>query len=153
MFNPEQFNHITVEAEGSVVALPIPVGEYPAMIEKVAFDQWQSKKDPSLNGMKMIVTWNISDPALLTLMDRPKVTCRQQIMLDLTESDPPGFDMGKGKNVTLNQVRAAVGQNTPRAWAPSMLEGQAAKVVIKHRQDPDDPNKIFSEVGAVTALR
>ena len=52
----------------------------------------------------------------------------------------------------MGRLREAVGLNDPDDdFTPSMLEGQAVTVAIKHRPDPDDASTIYSEVKAVRA--
>lgn len=152
MFNPEDFKGATTTEQGSTSTTPCPVGEWPARIEKVDFRQSQGKKDPSQTYTFADITYDVDSDEVRRICDREKVTVRQSIIVDVS-ADGRGFDMGKGKNVGLNRVRDAVGQNVPgQPWAPSMLEGRVLKVKVKHRPDDNDPTILYGEVAAVAKL-
>ena len=147
-FDPNTFLEMTVQEANSTVQTPVPAGEYLAIAEKVEVRQWQSSKDPSKSGLTLDITWNIDDANVKALLERDKVTTRQGIMLDLTENG--GLDMGKGKNVSLGKLRAALDLNQPgQPFGFKMVEGRMARIVVSHRQDDKDPEKIYSEVKAV----
>lgn len=147
-FDPNTFLDMTTEDANSTVSIPVPAGEYLAIVEKVEARPWQSSKDPSKSGMTLDVTWNIDDANVKQLLEREKVTVRQGIMLDLTETG--GLDMGKGKNVSLGRLRAALDLNQPgQPFGFRMLEGRVGRVVVSHRQDDKDPERIYAEVKAV----
>lgn len=152
MFNPEDFKGATTTEQGSTSVVPAPVGEWVAKIDKVDFRQNQGKKDPSQTYTFADITYEIDNDEVRRICDRDKVTVRQSIICDLT-ADGKGFDMAKGKNVGLNKVRDAVGQNQPgQPWAPSMLEGKILKVKVKHRSDENDPTIQYGEVASVGKL-
>jgi hypothetical protein len=147
-FDPNTFLEMTFDDANSTVAVPVPAGEYLAIVEKVEARPWQSKSDPSKSGMALDLTWNIDDANVKALLDREKVTVKQGLMLDMTEAG--GLDMGKGKNVSLGRLRAAFDLNTPgQPFGFKMMEGRVARVVVSHRQDPQDAEKIYAEVKAV----
>lgn len=148
MFNPDQFLQLEVQDANSTKSTPCPVGEYTAVIESVKARPWQKKDDPSVAGMAIDIVWNIDDAGVKAALDREKVSVKQGIMLDMTESG--GIDTGKGKNVSLGRLREAVGLNEPgRSFSFSMLTGRPAKVQVKHRIDGDN---IYGEVSAVAKL-
>jgi hypothetical protein len=147
-FDPNTFLEMTVTDANSTVQTPVPAGEYLAVAEKVEARPWQSPKDPSKSGMALDVTWSIDDANVKALLERDKVTVRQGIMLDMTESG--GLDMGKGKNVGLGRLRAALDLNQPgQPFGFKMIEGRMARVAVSHRQDEKDAEKIYAEVKAV----
>lgn len=151
MFDPNTFLEMSTQDANSTVAVPVPAREYTAFIEKIEARQWQSKDDPSKAGMALDVHWNIDDAAVKRELERDKVTVKQGIMLDLTETG--GLDMGKGKNVGLGRLRDAVGLNVPgQPFSFRMLEGRPAKIVVGHRTDPNKPEAIYAEVKAVAKL-
>ena len=145
MFNPDQFLDMQVTESNSTETVPVPIGEYTAVIAEVKCRQWTKKDDPSVSGLALDLVWDIDNEAVRTLLDRSKVTCKQGIMLDIT--DAGGLDMGKGKNVGLGRLREAVNLNVPgQPFAFSMLVGRMAKVKVEHRVNGD---QIFSEIKAV----
>jgi len=145
MFDPNQFLDMQTTESNDTKVVPVPVGEYLAMVSEVKARSWTSKSDPTKSGIALDLQWEIEDANVKSLLGRDKVTVKQGIMLDMTESG--GLDMGKGKNVGLGRVREATGLNTPGApFAASMLTGRMAKVTVKHRVDGDT---IYAEVGGV----
>jgi len=146
MFNPEEFLDMQITEENSTKAIPVPAGEFVAVVEKVDMKSWAKKDDPSVGGLKLEVTWNIDDQSVKDTLERDKVSCKQQIMLDLTDSG--GLDMGKGKNVGLGRLREAVGLNVKgQPFSFTMLTGRLAKVKVEHRVDGEN---IYSEIKAVS---
>lgn len=148
MFDANSFLNMSTTEANDTKLVPVPEGEYTAIATEVKADTWQSKADPSKAGLKLLVTWDIDSPDLKQELGRDKITVRQDIMLDTTESG--GLDMGKGRNIGLGKLREAVGLNVPgQAFAPSMIQGRAAKVLVKHRVVDDN---IYAEVKAVAPM-
>lgn len=149
MFSPEQFLEAQVTEANDTKLIPIPVGEYTAIAGDVKIATWAKKDDPSVSGLKLQVVWELDSPELKEMLGRDKVTVRQDIMLDMTESG--GLDMGKGKNVNLGRLREATNLNIPgQPFAFSMVSGRMAKVSVKHRVDGED---IYSEVKGVAKVQ
>ena len=150
-FDPNTFLEMTTQESNSTVQTPVPVGEYVAFVEKVEARQWTKKDDPSVAGMAIDITWNIDDANVKALLERDKVTVKQGIMLDMTESG--GLDMGKGKNVQLGRLREALGLNQPgQPFGFRMMEGRPARIAVGHRPDPKNAEMIYAEVKAVAKL-
>lgn len=151
IFDPNTFLETQITDANSTVSIPTPAGEYVAFVEEVKSRQWTKKDDPSVAGVALDIVWNIDDQNVKALLERDKVTCKQGIMLDLTDSG--GLDMGKGKNVGLGRLREALGMNEPgKPFSFSMMVGRPAKIVVTHRTDPKNPEAIFAEVKAVAKL-
>lgn len=150
-FDVESFLNQTTTEANSTKLEPVPEGEYVGIISKVSARQWQNKTDPSKSGVTLDVTWDVDDGALKEKLGRDKITVRQGVMLDL--SDTGGLDTGKGKNVGLGRLREAVGLNDPgRPFAFAMLTGKPAKIAVKHRIDPNDAEKVYDEVRGVAKI-
>ena len=148
MFNPDQFLDMQIEGQNDTKIIPVPAGEYTAMIEEVKVRQWQGKADPSKSGLTLDVQWSIDDPSVKELLGRDKVTVKQGIMLDLT--DAGGLDMGKGRNIGLGRLREALDLNQPgRPFSFTMLTGRVARVSVSHRIADDN---IFAEVKQVARM-
>ena len=148
MFSPEQFLDMQVTDSNDTKSIPVPVGEYTAVAEEIKCRQWQSKQDPSKSGLTLDITWSVDDAAVKELLGRDKVTVRQGIMLDITDSG--GLDMGKGRNIGLGRLREALGLNTPgQPFCFSMIAGRVAKVNVSHRIDGEN---IYAEVKGVAKL-
>lgn len=151
MFNPDQFLEAVITDANSTSSLPVPVGEYIAVVKTIKAREWKGKNDPTQGGMILDVTWSIDDENVKAAMDRKEVTCRQSIMLDMSESG--GLDISKGKNVGLGRLREALGLNVPgQPFKFDMIVGRPAKVSVAHRTDPSDTSKIYDEVKMVAKL-
>ena len=146
MFDPNAFLEQVITEVGSTEATPIPAGEYLAFIDKKELTTWQKKDDPSVSGLKLKITWVLEDQAVRDLLGRDKVIVTQDIMLDIT--DTGSLDMGKGRNVELNRLRAAVDLNVS-GFSFNQLDGRMARVTVKQDQDKNDPQKFYARVKAV----
>ena len=103
MFDPNAFLDMQLTDANDTKSIPVPVGEFVAVAEKVECRAWQGKADPSKSGLTLDITWNIDDASVKEALGREKVTVRQGIMLDIT--DAGGLDMGKGRNIGLGKLR------------------------------------------------
>ncbi len=154
-FDPNQFLDMQVTEANDTVMRPVPEGEFVGVITEVKPREWSSK-DGSKAGITLDVQWELDDPVLKEELGRqPKV--KQGVMLDLAK-DGKSLDMGKGMNVGLGRLRAALGLNNPgQPFSFSQLPGRAAKVKVTHRADPEKTNPdgsavVYAEVKEVTGL-
>lgn len=148
MFDADSFLNASIQGSNSTKTIPVPMGEYTGVIEKIEPRQWQSK-DGTKTGISLDVQWLIEDQGVKEFLGRDTVTCKQGIMLDTTPEG--GLDMAPGKNVGLGRLREAVGQNDPsKPFSFHNLPGQMAKVVVKHRTTDDGDT--FAEVKGVAKL-
>ena len=148
MFDPQALLDQQYTEANDTKVIPVPAGEYVAGAESAELKQWQAKDDPSKAGLKLVVVWVISDPAVAAATGREQNQVRQEIMLDLTEA---GFvDFGKGKNARLGRLREALSLNTPgQPFAFSMIPGRMAKIAIGHRVVGED---VYTDVKGVAKL-
>ncbi len=147
-FDPQTFIDSSIEGANDTSITPVPIGEWMAQADNV-----KGRKINTKDGERAVmdVTWEILDEGVKEEMEREKVTCRQSVFLDITAEG--GIDFGKGKNRQLGLLREALGQNDPsRQWAPSMVIGQPAKVVVEHSPNDNDPENPYSNVVRVTAI-
>ena len=148
MFSPEQFLDMQVTESNDTKIVPVPTGEYLAVVSEVKIRPWQSKSDPSKAGVALDLQWELDDAGVKTLLGRDKVTVKQGVMLDLT--DAGGMDMGKGRNIGLGRLREACGLNTPgQPFSVTMLTGRMAKVKVEHRVDGEN---LYAEVKGVAKV-
>lgn len=148
MFDPAQFLDQQFTEANDTKTIPVPAGEYTAVIGDVKMRAWTSKADPSKSGLTLDVVWEVDDPGVKELLGRDKVTVKQGIMLDLTESGQ--LDMGKGRNIGLGKLREGVNLNAPgQPFAFSMLPGRLAKISVSHRIDGEN---IYVDVKGVARL-
>jgi len=132
VFDPTQFLDITVDSPFQE-RIPLPVGEYTAMIGQIGARSWQSK-----DGTKSGVAWDI--PLVMDVPPEvqqecqcgPTVKITDSAMLDINESGN-GFDFGPGKNRVLKQYREATDMNKPGdKFSARVLQGKVIKVRITH---------------------
>lgn len=144
VFDPDAFLSETIKGEIDTRIIPVPEGEWAAQIDRITFRQLDDTR------IVMDVTWEILDDSVKEKTNHAKPTCRQGVFLDMTEEG--SIDLSKGKNRQLGILRAAVGQNSGKPWAPSMLYGQLAKVKVQHSPNADDPENPYANVRGVTKV-
>ena len=146
-FDADIFLNSSVTGANSTKVIPVPMGEYPGVIEKIMPRQWQSK-DGTQTGITLDVIWLVEDQGVKDFVGRPTVTVKQGIMLDTTTDGQ--LDMSSGKNVGLGRLRAAIGLNDPdRPFSFHQLPGQAAKITVTHRIVGEDT---YAEVKTVSRM-
>jgi hypothetical protein len=145
-FDPQSFLDSSMAGSNDTKVIPVPVGEYMGIIEKVLPRQWQSR-DGAQSGVAIDIFWLVEDANVKQYLGRATVTCKQGIMLDLTATG--GVDMSKGKNIGLGRLREAIGRNDESPFSFSMLLGMSAKISVSHRINGEDT---FAEVKGVAKL-
>lgn len=146
-FDPQAFISASISSSNDTKVIPVPVGDYHGVIEKIAPRQWQSK-DGSQTGIALDVFWLVEDAGVKEFLGRDTVTVRQGIMLDTTPSG--GLDVSKGKNIGLGRLREAVGKNQDgQPFSFEMLPGLSARISVTHRIAGEDT---FAEVKSVSRL-
>ena len=142
VFDPDAFMSESIKGEIDTRIIPVPEGEWNAQVDNLKFRQLDEGR------VIMDVYWEILEESVKESTKLDKPTCRQSVFLDMTSEG--SLDLSKGKNRRLGLLRAAVGQNTGKPWAPSMLIGQLAKVRVEHSPNPDDLENPYANVKAVT---
>lgn len=147
-FDPSSLFETTVTEVNDTKIIPIPEGEYLAVIEKADISTWTSR-DGTKSGLRLDVHYLIDDEGAKAATGREKLTVRQGLMLDLTE-DGKSLDMGKGKNVGLGRLREACDLNQPgQPFAMAMIPGRLVKIKVTQRIG-DDPETVYNDVRGVT---
>jgi len=152
MFDPNEFLNQSLTDANDTKLIPVPdnmSGEgYIAIADKVEIRSWQKKDDPSVSGLALDIIWDIQDEGVKAAVGREKVSSKQGIMLDLTDSGQ--LDMAKGKNIGLGKLREALDMNTHgQAFSFAMISGRMAKVFVQHRVVGED---VYAEVKRVGKL-
>lgn len=138
MFDPKQFASSTAQPMSTQVEV-CPEGEFPFTIDSENKLEPRNVKGVSANGnaydfWSLDLTCICQDDSVKQQLGRNKVTARLSLNLDLDENG--GLDVGKGKNVSLGQLRDALGQNQP-GWNPGMLLGAGPFIgKVVHRENP-----------------
>lgn len=148
VFSADDFLNMAVEGVGSLVVTPIPQGNYLALIgqddNSIRFSASDRTDGKPGKYYMLSVTFDLVDDQGLIRAQidgrDPKHT--ESYFVDMLEQpgQRPQLDMGKGKNVKLNRLREALGQNTGAPWQPSMLRG-AGPVQIQIGIQPDKRDK------------
>lgn len=155
-FNPELFLNTSHEEANSTELLPVPDGDYVAVSEPItekSFIEYDIKNGERAGskGLMLKVLWAINDEGgtLKEILGRtPKVG--QTIMLDVKTDG--NLEFGKGRNVELGRLRAALNQNgNGSPWAFSMIGGKVAKIAVKTEINKRD-QKSYTNVTKVAAL-
>lgn len=147
MFDANSFLESSVSESNDTRVVPVPVGEYQGIIEKVEPRQWQSK-DGTKSGIALDVFWLVEDANVKSYLGRDTVTVKQGVMLDTT---PAGaLDTTKGRNIALGRLREAVGKNQHgEKFSFSMLPGLAARISVTHRISGEET---YAEVKGVAKM-
>ena len=75
-FDPASLLETTTESANDTKIIPVPEGEYLAVIDKIAINTWQSK-DGSSSGLRLDVEYMIDDEAAKAATGRDKLSVRQ----------------------------------------------------------------------------
>lgn len=149
-FNPEAFLDAVME-NPLERRIPLPVGDYTAIITKPSIRTWAKRSDPSVTGLALDLELQLEIPADVQAecqLDKPNMVLRDSIMLDLTAGGM--LDDAPGKNKRMRQYREAVGMNNKGdKFSPRKLEGQAVLVRVTHEMWEGQP---IERVSAVVAL-
>lgn len=108
----------------------VPDGKYEAMIDATDINTWFGKELTREDGTVSLpfnVPFVIQDEELKKRLGRNKISVRATIWLDMDNGKPSS---GKGKNVTLGQLRDALGQNNDPAWSFLKLPGAGPLMVV-----------------------
>lgn len=150
LFDPQAFLDAAYTESNDTKLIPVPVGEYTALIEKVSPRTWQSK-DGTQSGVALDIEWVIEDQEVKALLGRETIKCRQGLMLDLT--DDGKLDMSKGKNIGLGKLREALNLNQEgQVFSFGNLPGRMALVQVTHRDNEKEPGEVFTDIRKVSAL-
>ena len=132
VFDPTQFLEVTIDSPFED-RIPLPIGEYTAMVGQIGARSWQSKDGP-----KSGVAWDI--PLVVDVPPEVQQECNcgptlkitDSAMLDINESGN-GFDFGPGKNRVLKDYREATDTNKRGdKFGAKVLQGKVIKVRIAH---------------------
>lgn len=145
-FNPAAFAEQVLTDSNDTVIIPVPEGEYPGVVESFKIDTWASR-DGSKSGVKLKLVWALDAPGLKEAIGGRDPKVNHDVMLDTDERGM--LDMGKGKNIGLGRLRAALDMNAPgQPFSFQNIPGKMAKVLVKHRTG-ETAESIFAEVKAV----
>ncbi len=150
MFDPNEFLADTVTGANDTKYIPVPQGEYPAIIKSVNARQMASKADASKMVTVADVVFEIDDATVRTATGLDTPTVRQSVFLDLTPNGK--LDMSKGKNIGLGKLREALGINDPnKPFSFSDLPGRAAIVGVEHTPGKNE-GEVYANVSKVGKL-
>ena len=150
VFDPNEFS-TPVEGVGSTSVTVIPAGEYLALIGSGENDVRPvpyTDQKTNQQKLRLDITFDLVDDsgAIRAAIDGRDPRHTQGFFTDLI----PGtwkLDMGKGKNVSINKLREAVGQNTGAAWVYTMLRGAGPlKLNIVVEPDKQDPSLMRNRI-------
>lgn len=145
MFNASTFLNQSVTGPLSTKIPVVPAGDYRAKISKLEPQAGTDKIGPLLR-----VVWELVDTGELAAIDRERATVRQDIFLDMDDSQE-NLDAGEGKNVGLGRLFEALGMNDGGA-AIGNLMGQVAYIKVAHRADKKDTSIVYDFVSRVAPL-
>lgn len=154
IFNEADFLNGTTDGAFDTKRIPIPQGEYTALIKDVKPRvNVQGKKDPtkSYNFLDYALSVVLT-PEAQAIMETVEVEAKRNYSL-IIELDESGTRLasGKGKNVDLGKFREAIGQNEDgKPWGPRMPVGKMVKVLVTHRTL--DTGDIVDQIDKISAI-
>lgn len=141
-FDPAAFENTTVEQSSETHSTPVPEGEYTAIIDSVKVNSIKIKNGDRAGQevpiLRVIYHIEDDDGKLSSLLNREKVTVRQDIWLDTKgEGASMTLAFGPNQNVALGRLRDAVNLNKPgKPFNFKMLEGQGpVKITVTNTDD------------------
>lgn len=147
-FDVSAFENQIVEGANETKTTPVPENDYHATIDSARVKAIAiSKGERAGQEVPVLeVVYHLHDDTgeLNKLLNREKVTVRQDIWLDVNEQG--GLAFGPNLNVQLGRLREAVGLNQPgRAFTFKMLEGQGP-LIITVTHDTRDNGDVYNRV-------
>ena len=131
-FDAEQFLNITIDSPFTD-RIPLPVGEYTALIGTIKPRTWTSK-DGTKSGVALDIPLVVDVPAEAqqSCGFGPTMQLTDSAMIDLVEGGM-GFDFGPGKNRVLKDYREATDLNRPgEKFGLTMLQGKVIRIKVTH---------------------
>jgi len=152
-FDADKFLNQTVNAPMSTSTVPVPEGEYKAIIDDgdkaISFREGGTDRNGNDLSPQCVVLFSILDDALKAKLNRDKVLVPHNIWLDVKGDD---LDLSEGKNVGLGRLRKAIDMNDG-PWSPNMMKGKGPVVIkVTQRSDKNDPTIKYAEVARVAKL-
>jgi len=152
-FDPAAFESMTIDQANETKTTPVPEGDYRGIVESVKIDTVAISKGEragkTVPVLKIIYELEDDTGKLKELLNRDKVTVRQDIWLDVTDSGALAF--GPNLNVGLGRLRDACGLNNPgKAFSFKMLEG-AGPVIVHVTQEARDAD-IYNRVPRISKV-
>lgn len=153
-FDAAAFENMVIEEANETKMTPVPEGQYKSLIEKAEIRTIEIKNGdragqtvPILNVVHDIQD---DDGELKKILNRDKVTVRQDIWLDVDDNGSLSF--GPNLNVGLGRLREATGLNKPgKKFSFGMLEGQGPLRIYVTEQTREDTGDVFNRVPKVEA--
>ncbi|TXH17941.1 MAG: hypothetical protein E6R03_03100 [Hyphomicrobiaceae bacterium] len=151
MFDAQSFLQEQITGKTDTTYVPIPPGDYPAIITKLDAREQDNKNDSAKPWLVLDVTYQIEDQGVKEKTGLPTPTVRQSIFLERDEAGK--LDFSRGKNIPLGRLREALGMNDPdKPFSFGQLMGQACVVSVVNTPKKDDPSTIYSNVNKVGKL-
>lgn len=149
IFNPEQFLDQVYEEANDTKTIPVPEGEYLALVDDVKARTWTSR-DKMSSGISLDVVFDVQDENAKAATGREKVVVRYSFSLDL---DAAGrIDFGRGKNTKLGKLREVLDMNTPGVpFSFLNMKGRMAKVFVTQRPS-EDGQDIYNDIKSVSKV-
>jgi len=157
IFDEHDFLNATTTEAGDTSYPKCPTGEWEALCEKILGVRSAKMKDGSertLLDVQFKVTQEEARNETPGLADDQQLLLRDSFFLDF-DGTGKNLDFGPGMNVRLNQLRAALRQNTGgETWNPRMIEGAGPLYVkVVHKDNPEDEDNPFVNITRYGEMR
>lgn len=154
-FDVNAFENTVIEESNETKTTPVPEGTFPGLVDSQRIKTIKVKNGPREGQELPIleVTYELTDDdgKLKEVLNRDKVTVRQDIWLDINDSG--GLAFGPNQNVALGRLREATGLNAPgRPFSFGMLEGQGPVMIHVTQFANSDTGDIFNRIPKVEKI-
>ena len=154
-FDVNAFENMIIEEASETKTTPVPEGAFPAIIDGQRIKTIKIKSGPREGQEVPIleVTYDLTDEdgKLKEVLNRDKVTVRQDIWLDVNDQGALAF--GPNQNVALGRLRDACDMNAPgRPFSFSMLEGQGPVMVHVTQFANPETGDVYNRVPKVEKM-
>lgn len=154
-FDVNAFENMVIEESNETKTTPVPEGKFPGSIDSQKIKTFKAKRGPregqDLPILEVVYELADEDGKLKEILNRDKVTVRQDIWLDV--NDNGGLAFGPNQNVALGRLREATGLNAPgRPFSFTMLEGQGPLMIHVTQFANPETGDVYNRVPKVEAL-
>ena len=107
MFDAQSFLDATVSTSNDTRVIPVPVGEYLGIVDKVTPRQWQSK-DGTQSGIAMDILWLVEDAAVKQALGRETIIVKQASLAKGIIIDCGGGIVHRAENLAMLKINGIV---------------------------------------------
>lgn len=152
LFDPQMFLDAEVTGEMSTKYVDVEAGRYNMVVDSLTLRRVipddPTERPYTFFEAQCVIDGNERQPSGATIKEatgRDQIKARYKGFADFNEAG--SLDLGKGRNVAIGALRAAVNQNLPGVpWKLNMLKGQMFNGELVLVPDKKNPDRKYAEV-------